>query len=171
MLSGSSQVGGLEGAEAKGSSGMELKSSVSVHSFEVRNRRRGNVSSQTHTDTPHHIHRLYGIPPTQPPPDTLTLYPSASCLPVSNSDQSVGFQEDSSDRKGKNRRRRTYQRSNQWVCQPHQTVAFNTIGLHATALLWDFSGYLHRLSPVGCYVTTICLIDCVLIFIHLTAGS
>lgn len=71
MASDSSQVGALWRAEAEGSSGMELKSSVSVHSsrwrFEVRSRRRGNVSSQTHTQT-HHIHALYGILPTQPPP-------------------------------------------------------------------------------------------------------
>lgn len=147
MASDSSQVGALWRAEAEGSSGTELKSSVSVHSsrwrFEVRSRRRGNVSSQTHTQT-HHIHTLHCILPTQPPPhlhvcSSYYQHSHSFSLPVNNSDQSVGLKGDADDRKRKRRRRRrTYQRSNRWVCLPHQTVAFDTISLHATALLGDF---------------------------------
>lgn len=74
---------------------------------------------------------MFALPIT----NTLTLYPSSSSLPVNNSDQSVGLKEDSDDRKGKRRRRRrTYQR----VCPPQQTVAFDTVSLHATASLGDF---------------------------------
>lgn len=142
--------------------------------FEVRSRRRGNVSSQTHTDAQFILScMLYGTPPLSHPltgvfalltGKTLTLHPLASSLPVSNSNQSVGQSEGSGGGRGGG-----HTKEQPMGVSTMPDCGFGTLSLLATSLLGTFPVILivyHR----GDITSHVCLIDCRLIFIHLTAG-
>lgn len=142
--------------------------------FEVRSRRRGNVSSQTHTDAQFILScMLYDTRPLSHPltgvfallaSKTLTLHPRASSLPVSNSNRSVGQSEGSSGGRGGG-----HTKEQPMGVSTTPDCGFGTLSLLATSLLGTFPAILivyHR----GDITSHVCLIDCRLIFIHLTAA-
>lgn len=116
---------------------------------------------------------LYGTPPLSHPltgvfallaSKTLTLHRLASSLPVSNSNQSVGQSEGSGGGRGGG-----HTKDQPMGVSTTPDCGFGTLSLLATSLLGTFPAILivyHR----GDITSHVCLIDCRLIFIHLTAG-
>lgn len=109
------------------------------------------VITDTHTQ---HTHALWHPPHSAAPSlacllfvlPTLSLFiPALPLFLWVTLTRVWGWRKTADERSRKRRRRRTYQRGNQWVCPPHQTAAFDTVSHCATALLGDFSGYFHRL--------------------------
>lgn len=135
----------------------------------------GNVSSQTHTDAHSsscHVCFMAPLHSATPSPGCLLsplaklslFIPSPPPLPVSNSNQSVGQSEGSGGGRGGG-----HTKEQPMGVSTTPDCGYGTLSLLATSLLGTFPAILivyHR----GDITSRVCLIDCRLIFVHLTAG-